>query len=290
MPLLCPECHHLLDESRLSCSNSHLYGIQDGVLVLLTETFAAELAAFEIALKKMRTEIGKRITDPAIYDQLPCARSIQSDKEWRERCMDLRLIRRLIVNHYGPERDSTLTILDVGAYNGWLSHNLARLGHLVTGIEYFRDPFDGLGAVQYHSVAWRAIQMDLLDLSVLDQSYDVVIMNHGLHFFPNSAAYVKQLLEKVSPGGLFVAIGLRIWADPSRRQLQVERMQREFFQKYGQDMLLRPAPGYLAGEDKRKLRDLGLQLRAEPQHIIHNVLATIIRIRPWQGYALASPI
>jgi 2-polyprenyl-3-methyl-5-hydroxy-6-metoxy-1,4-benzoquinol methylase len=289
MRLLCPECHQPLDPTLLVCPNAHQFSVRDGVLVLLAEIFAAELQVFSATLRQMRTDTSKRLSAPAIYDQLPCALSMQQYKEWRTRCRDLQLVKRLITNHFGPRGTVSLKILDVGAYNGWLSHNLARLGHEVTGIEYFRDPFDGLGARQFHTAVWYPIQMDLLDLSLLDQMYEVVIMNHGLCFFPNPVSYVEQLLKKVAPGGLFVAIGLQFWRNPRKRQEQIAARQRAYLQRYGRQMLLRPAPGYLDSQDKARMAHLGLTFHSYPHTRVHNLFAHAVIAWAWRGYALARP-
>ena len=285
MRLLCPECYQPLDPQLLVCRNAHQYSIRDGVLILLAKNFAEELLTFSATLNQMRADNDKRLTDPAIYNGLPCASSLQANFEWRDRCQDLQLVKQAVGEYYGPK---TLTILDVGAYNGWLSHNLANLGHEVTGIDYFRDPYDGLGAGQFHSAIWQPIQMDLLDLTVLDQVYDVVIMNHGLHFFPDPLAYLQKLLNKTAPGGLFMTIGLQFWRKPYRRQQRLEARNQVFFQKYGREMLLRPAPGYFDENDRGKMMQLGLKIYPYRHYQLNNLLSHAISTRPWQGFAVAQ--
>ncbi|MCA9973274.1 MAG: class I SAM-dependent methyltransferase, partial [Anaerolineales bacterium] len=360
-------------------------------LELLSADFAARLRPFAAALGQMRADIGRPLRDPALYDALPCAPALQGDPEWRLRCRDLQIVKRLLLSvsrepysvsripysvsripysvsrvpysvsripysvfrvpysvfrkpsegapdekkedglrttdnglrttddglrttdnglritdnglritdnglrttdnglrntEYGS-RPPALRILDVGAYNGWLSHQLARLGHDVTGVEYFRDPFDGLGARPFYTADWRAVQMDLADLSLLAAPYDVVVMNHGLHFFPDPVGTVAQLLQKVAPGGLFVAIGLHVWRDPRRRQAQLAAAQAAYRQRYGREMLLRPARGYLDETDRARLAGLGLTLRPYPHFWLRNLLARLVPTRPWRGYAVA---
>lgn len=285
MQLLCPECHQPLDTQIMTCANGHLFSFVDGVLVLLTVAFAAHLEPFAATLSKMRADTHKRLVDPSLYDQLPCAPSLQTNIEWRTRCYDWQWVRQTLHDHFGAQRQM---ILDVGAYNGWLSHQLARLGHTVTGIEYFRDPFDGLGARQFHTADWQPIQMDLLDLSVLDQAYDVVIMNHGLHFFPDPAAYIAQLLAKVAPGGLLMILGLQFWHDPRQRIQQVTAMQEMYARQYGKPMLLRPAAGYLDKQDWTQLQQFGLTFYPYAHYRLRNLLSRVLKTRPWWGYALAQ--
>lgn len=284
MDLLCPACHRPLEADLRSCEQGHTFSVDDGVLRLLTGDFAERLLPFTETVSRMRSESGKRLLDTSLYESLPCAAALRHDAEWRTRCRDLSLISRAITSHFQAR---PLRVLDVGAYNGWLSHQLARLGHHVTGIEYFADEYDGLRAHKHYSTNWRAIQMDLTDLSVFAQPFDVVIMNHGLHFFPDPVAQVARAMRTVAEGGLFLAIGLRFWRDPRRRQREVAAMIRAFRRRYDSEMLLRPAPGYLDMEDRRRMEALGVELRPYPHARLANVLSRWRATHPWRGYGVA---
>ena len=77
-----------------------------------------------------------------------------------------------------------LKILDLGAWNGWLSNQLSSDGHeLVTAIDYFLHERDGLAAKKYYPNEFLAIQMDLEDLSILPYNYDIIIINRGFTLF-----------------------------------------------------------------------------------------------------------
>jgi 2-polyprenyl-3-methyl-5-hydroxy-6-metoxy-1,4-benzoquinol methylase len=256
--LLCPNCRAPVDSVTLACANGHQFGYEDGVLVLLEERFARHLRAFIEILTTFRAAENKRLTDTAVYERLPFAKA-RENVEWRMRCYDLAIIRGLI-GARGRQR-----VLDVGASNGWLSHQLALQGHDVTAVEQFTDEYDGLRAKKFYSSDWRAIQIDLTDLSVLNERYDVVILNHGLHFFPDPLACVSDARRRVVAGGRLILIGLAFYRDPSARIRHVAGLQRSYRERYSAEFFLRPTRGYLDFEDKARFEALGVRLRPHPR-------------------------
>jgi len=282
----CPTCSHTLDSSTLCCAQNHCFEYRDGVLVLLSEETANRLADFATVTAQMRREKQLHLLDPAIYETLPCNSSLQGNVEWRWRCSDVSIVKALVRHHFRNHRP--LQVLDVGAYNGWLSHQLALEGHDVTAVEYFRDEFDGLGAKKYYSSTWRAVQMDLVDLAPLDVQFDVVIMNHGLHFFPDPLAQVKQLMAKTAPGGLLLLLGLSFYRDVRRRRRQVEQANEEHLARYDQPRFFRPAPGFLDFNDRARLEAQGVVFRPYSDFWLVNALSRLLPVLPWHAYAFKT--
>jgi len=285
MRLRCPNCREPVEPveaDRLTCANGHQFDYEEGVLVLLGADFRPQLESFTQHIRRFREDEGKRLCDPALYDQLPFAPAVQGEWEWRQRGYDVEHITRLL----GRRKEQT--ILDVGAWNGWLSHRLAQQGHQVTAVDYFADAYDGLGAKQFYSSTWQAIQLDLTDLSVLDQVYDLVIINHGLHFFPDPVAHVAAARRKVRPGGLLVAIGLRFYFDPTARAKEVAALQQRYKTRYGVDIFLKPTKGYLDFHDKRRLEQAGLVLKKYLQLWRENLKAKLKKREAWHYYGVAK--
>jgi SAM-dependent methyltransferase len=175
-------------------------------------------------------------------------------------------------------------ILDVGAWNGWLSHQLARRGHEVTAVDYFIDPHDGLGARQFYSTRWQAIQMDLTDLTILPGPYDVVILNRCLQFAPDPMAFAALAQTLVAPGGMLILTGLQLFFNAHVKAEQVKRYTREHRDQYGFDLFLRPTKGYLDWQDKNNMEQAGIVLRPYPQLRIANMKAWWRRTLPRHFY------
>jgi SAM-dependent methyltransferase len=279
MPLLCPNCRRPLDAG-LACPGGHQFSRHHEVLALLEDGFAAELGAFLRRFEPIRASQNKRLLDPAAYERLPCG---PDHHEWRARRYDLAVIRRLL-RARPPSR-----ILDIGAWNGWLSHRLAQDGHALTGIDYFADRHDGLGARGFYRTAWRAIQMDLLDLGLLDEQYDVVIINRCLQFMPDPLAYVRSARQLLAPGGQLIVTGVQCFHDPGAKSRAVAAMLADYRQRYGIELFLRPTKGYLDGADRRALAADGLRFRRYPQLWPANLKALLNPRLPRHLYALGDP-
>lgn len=272
-PLLCPGCREPLDPATFTCDTGHRFAENDGVLVLLAQDFAADLASFNEVLRAYRESLGRRLLDPAVYDALPHGQ--RHDFEWRLRCFDLEVLRPLLAGRRRP------SVLDVGSFNGWLASHLSRQGCDVTAVDYFDDPCDGLRARRFYSRApWRSIQLDLLDLSLLNRAYDLVVLNRCLQFFPDPAAYLEHAGDRVAPGGLLVATGLDFYRDPRRKQRSVADLEARHRERYGRAFFLHPTRGYLDFEDRRRLEARGLEVRRYPQLWRANLRSLLLPDRP----------
>ncbi len=227
------------------------------MLVLLDAAFRQELAAFLIGFESLRQQEEKRLLDTAIYEFLPCAPQLQNNPEWRMRCYDLAIVTKLLAGRKAQN------ILEIGAWNGWLSNRLAKMGHHVIAIDYFTDAYDGLAAKKHYHMNWQAIQMDLTDLSVLSCQFDVIIVNRCLPFFANPVAYALAVKEKVTLDGLLLLTGLSFFQNPATKAASVA-YNRAYLQTHGLDHF-RPLKGYLDFTDKARLEAAKIQLRPYPQ-------------------------
>lgn len=271
-PLLCPVCRGPLDPDERRCTGGHRFDEKDGVLVLLEPGFAAELSAFNEALRDYRDRIGRRLLDESVYDALPHGQA--EDFEWRLRCFDLEVLLPLL-----PERPAS--VLDIGSFNGWLARHLADAGHDVTAVDTFDDPHDGLGARRFYARAsWRSIQMDLRDLSLLNRTYDIVVLNRCLQFFADPVAYLELARERVADGGLLIATGLDFHRDPRRKRRRIEALRADHRHRYGRDFFLHPTRGHLDFDDLGRLRAAGLEIRPMPRLWRANLLARVLVHRP----------
>lgn len=279
MRLLCPDCRLSLDSDRLVCSNGHTYGYdENGVLVLLAADFRPRLMAFTARLEAIRAAEGRRLLDPAVYPLLPFGPAVRHDHEWRLRAYDWQLIAGRLAKQAG------LRILDVGAWNGWLSHRLAAMGHTVVAVDYFADPNDGLGARRWYSSEWTAIQMNLLDLAILTPDFDLVILNRCLQFQPDPAAFVISAARLLAPAGLLLAMGLQVFTDPGPKSRQVADLLDFHRRTYDFELFLWPGKGYLDRSDLARLGDLGMVVRPYRSLAAANLKARLRPSLPWHGF------
>ncbi|HEY1012806.1 MAG TPA: methyltransferase domain-containing protein [Herpetosiphonaceae bacterium] len=282
MGLRCPTCRAPLDRTR-ACANGHRFAEEGGVLRLLDPPFAAKLDGFLARLEEIRAAEGKRLLDPAAYPLLPFG---SAHHEWRLRRYDLALARRLLRGLRPAGRPPR--VLDIGAWNGWLSNRLAEDGCAVTAVDYFADPHDGLGARQFYRAEWRAIQLDLLDLAVLEPEYDAVILNRCLQFAPDPIAFARQARRLAAPGGLLLATGIECFADPRAKAAAVAAEVARYADRYAFQLFLRPTKGYLDRADLRGLAAAGLRFRPYPQLWLANLRAALRPARGRHLYGVAG--
>ncbi len=254
----CPVC----SLPRGSCPN-----VQDGICRLLTP----ELQAHGDALLRFRRQRGA-IRQPiwSDYNQLPQSMA-DVDYMWRIRSADVRNVLRLL------EGRKQQRVVEVGPWNGWLTHHLARAGHQVTALGYSADDTDGLGAKRHYNVDWHAVQMDVSDLSQVQGRVDGVVINHGLHLFPDPLATVREARRLVKPGGVLVLLCLIAYRDPSVRRADLAALERACQAAVGVSHLLKPGRGYLLPDDLAALHEMGFTLQRYPHLWRSDIKA---RVRP----------
>lgn len=276
--LLCPECRLPLTPATLACANGHAYAWRDGVLVLLSVEFGRYLRAFLDAFSRLREAHQARLMDVAAYPLLPYGPAVSADFRWDIRRADLALVPRLLPSA------RPLRILEVGAWNGWLTHHLARAGHQVTAVDYFDDEYDGLRAHKHYAESWTAIQMNLEELSLLASPFDAIILNHCLAFFTHPPATVAQAQALLAPAGRLLIIGLSFFRRPAfkRAQVAADRAQR---QAAGVKEL-KEMRGYLDWQDRVWLTRQGVRLRAYGALWRANLKARLRPTAPYYAYGL----
>lgn len=255
MKLRCPECREPLAAGDWQCRNRHRFTEDEGVLILLREDFRSNLDTFLENFSRVRREMHGSILAPEDYPLLPYGKAVADNPEWRVRQFDLEIVLPSLERCGGPR-----TILELGAYNGWLTHHLAARGHDVTVIDYFLDDLDGLKTRRFYREKWRSIQMDIRDTGLLDTRFDLIILNRCLQFFEDPLAYFDQLAGMLNPGGMLLLLGLQMFKDPRLKLAAMTRQQAAFREQHHFDNFLVPLKGYLDFDDRAELRRRGVRL------------------------------
>lgn len=275
----CPECGEPLLPDVWRCRQGHAFGCEDGVVRLFSAAFASRFLPFQQQFDQYRATHDLTIRQPAAYPDLPYGEATRGQFEWRLRQYDLALIRRLLARRPGPQR-----VLEVGAWNGWLTHWLAADGHQVTAVDYFDNEFDGLRAMKHYGERWQAVQMDLEDLAALPAYFDVVILNRCLQFFTNPLAAVAQSQARLAAGGILLLAGLAFMRDTAaaaqraadfRAHLQAQGI--TYFKRF---------KGYLDFGDYAALQEAGVRLRWQGRLLPANLKSWLQASRPRYYYGL----
>ena len=275
----CPECGERLWAGGWRCGQGHTFDCVEGVATLFSREFASRFVPFQQHFEKYRAAHGLTIRQPGAYAALPYGEAARGEFEWRLRQYDLALARRLLAGRGGRQR-----VVEVGAWNGWLTHWLAADGHEVTAVDYFGDVFDGLGAMQHYEQRWVAVQMDLEDLSLLPANYDVVIVNRCLQFFTRPRATVAQAQARLVAGGMLLLTGLMFMRDRAGAAQRTAAF-REHLEGQG-IRYFKTFKGYLDFEDYAALQAAGVRLRWQKELLLAHLRSWVQASRPRYYYGI----
>ena len=283
MKLLCPNCDAALNMESYICKNNHRFKIDDGVLILLGEEFSEKLNPRLSRFSEIRkNKLGKYLKEQD-YPFLPYGDAVSGNVEWRIRQFDWEILLPLLKDRKGQRA------LEIGPYNGWLTHRMAKLQLEITAIDYFIDDLDGLKTKKYYREGWKSIQMDFRDLSIIDESFDIIVVNRCLQFFEDPVEYFSSLKEKVSQNGMIILTGLQFFKNPQQKRNQIEKMKSDFKWGHNFDFMLVPFKGYLDFEDRQKLSSQNVYLHAYPKLRLSNLKSLIKPSLPRHYFGVYHP-
>lgn len=280
----CPTCEVTAAPEAEACPAGHPLEDDAGVIRLLAPALRAEVDRLEADVATWRAEQGRETLPRAALRELPFGAAVARDPEWKLRRADLRLVRRMLSGRSGPG-GRVLRILDIGAWNGWLSARLAADGHAVTALDLFAGP-DALGARHVMPGRWRAVQADPVDPGRLGETFDVVILDRCLAFQPDPAVAVRAAAAVTERGGLVVATGIAVPGDPEMARLRLESERIAFRARFGRDLLLRSAGGVADPAFIGRVAATGMRFRDHPFLRIANVRARVDGSRPRHRYGI----
>lgn len=266
LQLKCPECQSRIDKTTLSCENDHVFNEQDGVVTLFTQEFNDTFEYYLKSLNTYREDWSTVVRDPKQFDQLPNANIPGQEKMWEQRHNEMLFIRKALHSQEG------LKVLEVGAWNGWLSNKLMWDRHAVVAVDYFDDEWDGLRAKKhYPHPNWASLQMDPEHPEIIDSKFDVIIFNHNLPYFSDLEKTLKQYKAMLNTGGKFFIIGIHIVGDPKKYEAAFKAKDADFQNRFGISINFKPMKPCLTKEDKALLQAEGFHLHIESKSILKSL-------------------
>ncbi|KAA3603932.1 MAG: class I SAM-dependent methyltransferase [Calditrichaeota bacterium] len=277
MKLLCPECRTKIDFEKLFCQNGHKFFFDEDVLILLENNFSSKLNSFLKTLEKIRFKENRVVSISNLFQKLPFV--LQSEIEWKVRCFDLEVLEKFLPNE-------NLKILEIGAWNGWLSNFLAEKKHSVTAVDYFLNEFDGLKAKKFYSNDWTSIQMNLMDLDLFEEKFDLIIFNRCLQFSPNPFSMFETATNLLSEKGKVFVSGISVFKNANSKINEIERFKENYRREWVFEIFLNPTKGFFDVEDKIRFEKIGLEFEKYPQLFKQNLKATFVSELPKHYYGI----
>ena len=229
MEFVCPACHTWLVSKRLDTQCCPLENTEyreiNGSWRLLTSEATERLSKFIESYEAVRSNEGRGSSDPQFYRSLPYPSGLDRRwlRHWKQRADSYeKLLRQVIEPCEAPLRH--LTVLDLGAGNGWLSNRLAERGHTVIAVDLQTNDFDGLGCRKYYATDWVAVQAEFDRLPIADRSIDLVIFNASLHYAESLERTLGEALRVLRPSGAIAILDSPIYnSERSGRKMLSEQ-------------------------------------------------------------------
>ncbi len=230
--LACPGCHTSLeqvDTATVCCVRDGLTFHQvEGIWRMLypesEETFTRFIRDYET----VRRFEGRGSTDASYYRTLP----YHSSPDWRIRAKSFEALLKHVMIPLEKE-SGPLSILDLGAGNGWLSNRLALRGHDVAAVDLTVNDFDGLGCYRFYETKFMPIQAEFDYLPFPDKSVELIMFNASLHYSINYKLTLTEALRALSSSGLLIVLDSPVYHDPESGAQMVRERETQFTRQYG---------------------------------------------------------
>ena len=264
MDFICPRCHaplNLIAVDTLYCPADGLHFERvDGIWHFLLPERATLFEQFIRDYEAIRRAEGRISADTAYYRALPhfdLSGRMQADWRIRAASFDVFIAQVLLP----LERSvSPLTVLDLGAGNGWLSHHLSRRKHTLFAVDLMTNDFDGLGCFRYYEHSFTPTQAEFEHLPFANASTDMVIFNASLHYAVDLPATLAEALRTLKPDGRLVVLDSPIYHDASSGAQMVKEREDQFLQQYGFASNALPSKNYLTYDEIKQLgKELNLR-------------------------------
>lgn len=255
-PFACPRCGTALDlvaVDVLRCPKDDLrFEQREGIWRFLLPERAPIFEQFTREYETVRKAEG-RGGDPAYYRALPYFdRSGRMTADWHIRAVSFDAfmvhIFRILARHKTP-----LTVLDLGAGNGWLSNHLAARGHHVAAVDLMTNDFDGLGCFRYFEHPFTPVQAEFEHLPFADGCADLVIFNASLHYAVDFGVTLAEALRVLTPHGRLVVLDSPIYHDADSGAQMVKEREHYFVKQYGFASNTLPSKNYLTYTEIKEL-------------------------------------
>jgi SAM-dependent methyltransferase len=205
-------------------------------------------AGFRAAYGAQRAAEGRAYAGDTL-SALPYVADGPLARQWtvRARSFDAfvtRVLPPVVAGRAGP-----ITLLDLGAGNGWLCYRLALAGHRAVAVDVRDDAVDGLGAAAYYVERTRggfdrvAASFDALPLR--RGSFDIAVFNAAIHYALDLAAVLREARRAVRGGGRLVILDSPFYAREADGAAMVAEKRSESAIRFGERAATLMAPPFV---------------------------------------------
>lgn len=236
MNWICPRCRSKLLESGkgYTCPKDNLsFSNEDGIWRFLPNDRIEYYRQFIEQYETVRLDEGWGMPTDTYYNALPFEDvSGKHNRIWQIRAKSFDVLVSQVIEPIVERLGRPLQVLDLGAGNSWLSHQLARKGHEVTAVDLLVNQYDGLATHIYYASEYVPVQAEFDRLPIEDQQLDLLVFNGSLHYSTNYQRTLSEGLRVLRPEGRLVVMDTPIYRDPTSGVEMVSERQNSFAQYY----------------------------------------------------------
>jgi SAM-dependent methyltransferase len=230
--LACPSCHTLLEDIDFLTKRCPKDGLTfhpvDGVWCMLLPDRADHYSRFIRDYETVRRSEGRGATDARYYQMLPYI----SSRDWQIRAKSFETFLKYVIVPL-EKRANPLSILDLGAGNGWLSNRLAARGHDIAAVDLTVNEFDGLGCYRHYKTTFLPVQAEFDHLPFEEKAINIVLFNASLHYSENYAKTLGESLRVLKSGGKIVVLDSPVYRNPASGSGMVREREEQFTKRFG---------------------------------------------------------
>jgi SAM-dependent methyltransferase len=280
--LRCPACmanltsmaYHTLGQYHDTLECRECFAImrqEQGIWLALGTNRRAYFRRFIQDYETVRKAEGRGSNDPEFYRSLPFRdQTGRNSWQWAIRARTYKYIERVVLPCVNGDVSQPITILDLGAGNGWLSYRLACLGHRPIAVDLQTNALDGLGAAVHYQqslpMLFPRFQAELDRLPFESGQFDCAIFNASFHYSENYDYTLAEALRCVRPGGTVVIADSPSYSSDKSGQEMLEERRSQFQKRFGFASDSLASREYLTKEML-----LGLEARHDVEWTTHQV-------------------
>ena len=174
--------------------------------------FREEYAAHRAA--EGRAYSGEQLRSLPYLDSGPLAR------QWAVRARSYEVFMHAVLTPLALRAGRPLSIVDLGAGNGWLSRHMAHAGHKPIAIDIRTDDVDGLGAARFEE-SFPLVAASFDELPLQSESIDLAVFNASLHYAQDLSRTIAEAVRILRPHGTIAIIDSPFYRLESEGQAMV---------------------------------------------------------------------
>ena len=249
LALQCPSCGHslgtisygapMLLDNGLRCTSCCFFLTNDqGIWKALPPERQQYYERFLMEYQVLGAAEGRGSDKASYYLALPYKDLTgRNQPQWAIRGRTFHCMEEAVLPKLESEGKSPLSVLDLGAGNGWLSYRLAIRGHRPVAVDLLTNNTDGLGAACHYlqelPILFPRFQAELDRLPFDDSQFDCAIFNASFHYSEDYGRTLGEAIRCLRPGGTVIIADSPYCGSEESGQRAFEERRAEFTRRFG---------------------------------------------------------